>query len=222
VNLLSILENGLFALGQVLRFPVMVLLWVCVAAALFMTGATLVEWIARRRERRGFDVHSWLRGGPVLGASEARLRALPAAARHLLVEIDEKRRQGGLGEDTLAHVVLASEERLKRGLVTSRALVKVGPSLGLLGTLIPMGSSLAALATGNLQAMAGQMVVAFTTTIIGLATGTLAYGVAALRQGWVNETIHEQRYLAERIVRELADEDAHGSVSSPAVAGRIA
>ena len=51
-------------------------------------------------------------------------------------------------------------------------LVKVGPSLGLLGTLIPMGSSLASLATGNLEAMAGQMIVAFTTTIIGLATGT--------------------------------------------------
>jgi len=41
--------------------------------------------------------------------------------------------------------------------------------------VIPMGSSLASLAAGNLEAMAGQMVVAFTTTIIGLATGTLAY-----------------------------------------------
>ena len=84
-------------------------------------------------------------------------------------------------------------------------LVKVGPSMGLLGTLIPMGTSLASLATGNLEAMAGQMVVAFTTTIIGLATGTLAYVVAAARQGWVNESIREQRFLAERIATELGD-----------------
>ena len=84
-------------------------------------------------------------------------------------------------------------------------LVKVGPSMGLLGTLIPMGTSLASLATGNLEAMAGQMVVAFTTTIIGLATGTLAYVVAAARQGWVNESIREQRFLAERIAIELGD-----------------
>jgi hypothetical protein len=27
MNLLAVLENGLFALGQVLRLPVMVLLW---------------------------------------------------------------------------------------------------------------------------------------------------------------------------------------------------
>ena len=86
-----------------------------------------------------------------------------------------------------------------------RMLVKVGPSIGLLGTLIPMGTSLASLATGNLEAMAGQMVVAFTTTIIGLATGTLAYVVAAVGQGWVTEPIHEQRFLAERLAIELGD-----------------
>ena len=95
--------------------------------------------------------------------------------------------------------MLEREERLRHSLNAARMLVKVGPSLGLLGTLIPMGSSLASLATGNLEAMAGQMVVAFTTTIIGLATGTLAYVVAAVRQAWVNETVHEQRFLAERI-----------------------
>jgi biopolymer transport protein ExbB/TolQ len=99
--------------------------------------------------------------------------------------------------------VLEREERVRHSLTASRALVKVGPSLGLLGTLIPMGQSLASLAAGNLEAMAGQMVVAFTTTIIGLATGTLAYVVAAVRQGWVNQTIREERYLAERIAAEL-------------------
>jgi biopolymer transport protein ExbB/TolQ len=66
-----------------------------------------------------------------------------------------------------------------------------------------MGASLASMATGNLEAMAGQMVVAFTTTIIGLATGTLAYVVAAARQSWVNETIREQRFMAEHIEQEL-------------------
>ena len=60
--------------------------------------------------------------------------------------------------------------------------------------------------------MAGQMVVAFTTTIIGLATGTLAYVVAAVRQGWVNETVREQRYLAERIASELANAPHRQSV----------
>jgi biopolymer transport protein ExbB/TolQ len=46
--------------------------------------------------------------------------------------------------------------------------------------------------------------VAFTTTIVGLATGTLAFVVATVRNGWTTETIRDQRYLAEQIAVELA------------------
>jgi len=203
VNLLAVLENGLFALGQVLRFPVMALLWVCVAAAVFMAGSCLVDFVARTRERRGFDIAEWLRGGTALGASEDRRSRLPSWLRAMLADVERARAEHALTEGGLEHLVLEREERVRRSLNAARVLVKVGPSLGLLGTLIPMGSSLASLATGNLEAMAGQMVVAFTTTIIGLATGTLAYVVAAARQSWVNETIREQRYIAEHIVREM-------------------
>ena len=203
MTLLQMLENGLFALGQVLRFPVMALLWVCVAAALFMAGGCLVELVTRQRERKGFDVGAWLKTGPVLATTDARLQQLPPVLRGLVSDVQQERAEGALAPGALEHLVLQREERVRRTVNPSRMLVKVGPSLGLLGTLIPMGSSLASLATGNLEAMAGQMIVAFTTTIIGLAVGTLAYVVASTRQGWVNETIREQRYLAERIASEL-------------------
>jgi biopolymer transport protein ExbB/TolQ len=204
LNVLTILENGLFALGQVLRFPIIILLWVCVGAAVFMSGGCLVEFVARSRERRRFDLDAWMRAGRVLGADAERRRALPAALRRFLADVEVQQAQSALGDGGFEHLVMEREERLRRSVNGSRALVKVGPSIGLLGTLIPMGSSLASLATGNLQAMAGQMVVAFTTTIIGLATGTLAYVVTVVRQNWVNETIREQRYLAERIAGEIA------------------
>ena len=203
MNLLGLLENGLFALGQVLRFPVMLLLWLSVAAALFMAGGCFVEFLSRRRERRGFDLTAWLRSGPALTADSARRQRLPSFLRDLLIDVEKSRSEGTTEHGGLEHLVLTREEQLRRSLTGSRMLVKVGPSLGLLGTLIPMGASLASLAAGNLEAMAGQMVVAFTTTIIGLATGTLAYVVAVVRQGWVNETVHDQRFLAERIATEI-------------------
>jgi biopolymer transport protein ExbB/TolQ len=203
VNFLSVLENGLFALGQVLRFPVMVLLWVCVASALFMAGSCISDWVVRRRERRGFDLDLWLRRGMVLHADESRMRSLPSALRRLLVEVEQGRIDNTLANGGLEHLVLESEERIRRTLNGPRMLVKVGPALGLIGTLIPMGTALASLAAGNMEAMAGQMVVAFTTTIIGLATGTLAYVVAAVRLSWVNEAVRERRFLAERVAAEL-------------------
>jgi len=53
--------------------------------------------------------------------------------------------------------------------------------------------------------MAGQMVIAFTTTIVGLACGTAAYVINLLHQSWVNQSIREHRFLAERVVVELGE-----------------
>ena len=197
------LENGLFALSQVLRGPVILLLWVCVAAALFMAGSCVVESLRRRRERRGFDIERWILGGSTLEADDERRGELPGPLRSFLRDVEMRRGEEPFRDGGLEHIVLAREERARRALNGSRLLTRVGPSLGLLGTLIPMGTALASLTAGNLEAMAGQMVVAFTTTIVGLAAGTGGYVMQMIRQGWVNETVREQRFMAERIAGEL-------------------
>jgi biopolymer transport protein ExbB/TolQ len=206
VSPLGFLENGLFALSQVLRLPVIALLWVCVGSAVFMAGGSVLEYLARRRERHGFALKNWMQTGTVLGAEQTRLDELPPPLKALLREVTAERERGSFRYGGLEHVVLEREEVARRTLTGSRLLVRVGPSLGLLGTLIPMGTALASLTAGNLEAMAGQMVVAFTTTIVGLAAGTVGFVVQMVRHGWVNETIREERFLAERIAGELAGE----------------
>ena len=61
----------------------------------------------------------------------------------------------------------------------------VGPALGLMGTLIPMGIALAGLAQGNLPRMAENMTAAFTATIVGLAASVVAYVLALVREHWL-------------------------------------
>ena len=73
MNLLAALENGLFALGQVLRFPVFALLWVCVATAGFMSGSCVVDAVVLVEIRPGAGCTA----GPHAGTSH---RA-PAIAR---------------------------------------------------------------------------------------------------------------------------------------------
>ena len=128
--MLQLLENGLFALGQVLRFPVVVLLWTCVAASLFMVGRCFMEFVARSRERRGFDLTAWLRQGSALGADQRRVATLPVSLRSFLAEVETMRAASALGDGGLEHLVLEREEQARHGLTPSRALVKVGPSLG--------------------------------------------------------------------------------------------
>ena len=208
MNLLAWIENGLFALGQVMRFPVMALLWFCVIAVCFMAGSCFIEFLARRRDRQGFNIKSWLAEGNVLSADTRRLDGLPPVLRRLLTTIQDNHACGELRTGGIEHLILEAEETLRRSLNPSRIMIKVAPSLGLLGTLIPMGVSLAAMAAGNLESMAGQMVVAFATTIIGLACGTAAYALNVVRQGWVNQTIREQRFIAERVLAEAEQEQS--------------
>lgn len=203
MNLLGTLENGLFALSQVLRLPVIVLLWVCVLSAFFLAGGCVSEYLTRRRERRGFDLDRWLGQGPVLSADAARLEQLPATLLGLVSAVTGRLGDPGFRHGGLERVLLEHEATVERRLNGSRLLVRVGPSLGLLGTLIPMGAALASLTAGDLEAMASQMVVAFTTTVIGLATGTAAFAVLVARRGWVAETVLELRFLAERMNAEL-------------------
>lgn len=203
MSLLGVLESGLFALGQVLRFPVMFLLWVCVLMVCFMAGSCFMDYLSRRKERQGFSIKSWLRVNPVLSQETAQLASLPAYLKGFVATLNRLYTEKQLHQGGLEHQVLEAEENLRHELNSSRLLIKVAPSLGLLGTLIPMGVSLAAMAAGNLEAMAGQMVVAFTTTIIGLACGTAAYVINMVRQSWANESIRELRFIAERALGEL-------------------
>lgn len=67
-----------------------------------------------------------------------------------------------------------------------RMLIKYGPMLGLMGTLIPMGPALVGLAEGDIASMAYNMQVAFSTTVIGMLVAGI--GLCALQS--------DQRYYA--------------------------
>lgn len=63
-------------------------------------------------------------------------------------------------------------------------LARVGPMLGLMGTLIPLGPGLAAMGRGELDVLAQAVTVAFNTTVLGLLIGILGYVVGRLRRRW--------------------------------------
>lgn len=204
MNLLSLLESGLFALGQVMRFPVIALLWLAVVAVLFSAGRCLRQvWLGRHRHSQ-FDLQRWLKTGKVLEADSGRLVELPLVLNDFVAEIKAQRaEQASFITADMTYLLLAREEKLRAPLQTARLLVKVGPSLGLIGTLIPMGTAMAAMAGGNLEAMAGQMLVAFTTTIVGIAVGAVAFVVLSAQQHWSQRMVRDLRYLAEVIADEL-------------------
>lgn len=68
--------------------------------------------------------------------------------------------------------------------------------LGLMGTLIPLGPALMGLSSGNIQALATNLVIAFSTTVLGLLVGGVAYAVLVVRRRWYYQDFSDMEYIA--------------------------
>ena len=76
---------------------------------------------------------------------------------------------------------------------------KMGPMLGLMGTLIPMGPALVGLSSGDIASMAYNMQVAFATTVIGLFAGGIGFVVKAVKQRWYRRDMGMLNYIADML-----------------------
>ena len=92
------------------------------------------------------------------------------------------------------------ERRLER----SRFLAKVGPMLGLMGTLIPMGPALAGLASGDIASMAYNMQIAFATTVLGCCIAGISILVLSVRKHDYADEIACLQYVLDRHQKEAA------------------
>lgn len=94
-------------------------------------------------------------------------------------------------------LISAEESRLIKRTNKTDILVRVGPSLGLLGTLIPLGPGLAALGTGDIATLAQSLTIAFDTTVTGLTIGALAYVISKYKKQWYESELIDIETLAE-------------------------
>ena len=84
-----------------------------------------------------------------------------------------------------------------KDLAISKTLTKLGPILGLMGTLIPMGPALVGLSTGDIASMAYNMQVAFATTVIGLVAGAIGFLTQQVKQRWYSQDMTNLECLVE-------------------------
>ena len=90
----------------------------------------------------------------------------------------------------LGNELRARSERLS-------VLARTGPMLGLVGTLIPLQPALAGLAAGDMQSMASNLLIGFTTTVVGLIVGGVSHALAVLVRHWGREDLTEMHYLLD-------------------------
>ena len=100
------------------------------------------------------------------------------------------------------------EHALAREVDKIRLIVRIGPSLGLMGTLIPMGTGLAGLTQGDMAQLSSSLILAFTTTVVGLALGITAHFFSVVKERWVTEDMRHINLITEAMTQGVGLSEA--------------
>jgi biopolymer transport protein ExbB/TolQ len=118
--------------------------------------------------------------------------------KEILIKIAKNHDIGIEARKALASELISSEEtKLIKSTNKTDILVRLGPILGLLGTLIPLGPGLAALGSGDITTLAESLTIAFDTTVTGLAVGGMGYLISKFKKQWYEADLIEVETLAE-------------------------
>lgn len=196
------IENLLFDIAEALRYPVMILILLALVAALVEAGALMAELYKRRG--RGIErldlaiahVRSYL----AVGDNQSALNVVHELGYNdrMSAAYDALIIQRGLegSEDKIAKRLAEYDYSSLKKLERSRILVRMGPALGLMGTLIPLSPALAALADGNVERLTTDLRVAFSVTVTGLLIGMIAFGVSLVRDRLYAQDFSDVEYVA--------------------------
>ncbi len=91
------------------------------------------------------------------------------------------------------------EIEVDKDLSISKLLSKVGPVLGLIGTLISMSPALLGLSTGNIEGMAYNMQIVFATTVVGLVISLIGIVTLQFKQRWYEEELNALELISSRL-----------------------
>jgi biopolymer transport protein ExbB/TolQ len=174
------LGDGLSHIATALRVPVLIAAVVILILCALECGRFAVEWWRRWRNRR-FDLRQVVAeavADPTHAAHYARYARSPITARAILaIAAAPPADRIQATERALVDYELAVERSLDR----TRLLVRAGPAIGLMGTLIPLIPGLAALAGGDVGTLANDLRDAFGATVVGLLVGTVAFALTLTR-----------------------------------------
>jgi biopolymer transport protein ExbB/TolQ len=173
-------SDALSGIAGLLQVPVHVLAVILLAVLAFEAGGLAMEgWRRVRPSARPVDETAGrAMAYPFDAAVVARGTPSPLterAVRDLAAATLSPR------PDAIENALTAYELRIQRKLDRTRMLVRAGPALGLMGTLIPLAPGLAALGDGDYKQLASDLKTAFAATVVGILVGTGAYILTLIR-----------------------------------------
>lgn len=208
-------------IAQSLMIPCYIFLLYFVLASVIELGSLFGEMMDRRKDG-AFDTAKFLSQLRECGNLELQLQniKLPAGIKKAVDEFLQLTASSTTGQKFIAQSILTDEEisAVKR-LERTDLISKMGPLLGLMGTLIPLGPGLLSLGQGDFSALSQSLVIAFNTTIIGIFAGGLSFTISKIRRRWYEHYLGSLESTLETIMEVRVD--AAQANKKTALGGRV-
>ncbi|MGN1362271.1 MAG: MotA/TolQ/ExbB proton channel family protein [Methanobrevibacter sp.] len=201
----SFLTSLLNVISQSLLIPVIVLLLIFAFYVVISLGSLIAEYTSRK-EVSIKEIDSLIENIDKSNSVEEvrgyiQNAKINKSQKKILFKILDSEDLSYEAKETMAtRLVERREELLSKKLRRTDIIVRVGPTLGLMGTLIPLGSGLAALKTGDINTLADSLTVAFDTTVVGIGAGALAYYISKIRSGWYDQYLDNLDTLTDSVL----------------------
>ena len=191
---MNTISDIMFWISNGLLVPDIVLLILLFFRSLLLVGSFFGQYVAiRKTDKLIREQMETLSTDNVDGLGGK----LPEKSNALIIIYMKKILKEQHNKAQLQRLLANFEIAADKDLATSKTLAKLGPSLGLMRTLIPMGPALAGLSTGDIASMAYNMQVAFATTVIGLVAGAVGFLTQQVKQRWYLQDMTNLECLVE-------------------------
>ena len=191
---MNYISDILYWISTGLMVPVIVLLIILFFRALLLIGGFFGQYMAiRKTESLVREKLAAVTTENVDSLAEELPKKNPSLVVSYMQSILATKESPAHLQKLLADFEIAAD----KDLAISKTLTKMGPMLGLMGTLIPMGPALVGLSTGDISSMAYNMQVAFATTVVGLFTSAIGYITQQVKQRWYLQDMTNLEFLVE-------------------------
>lgn len=204
MNVSSLLRT----ISSSLQTPVVVILLILIAVTIVIFGTLIAELILEKRYFRVNkkmlpDLLEDIHREPEKLEEHLNKSNLLKRQKELLIELTLHPTLPDCERESLAVRLVEHEQEVydRRTKVTD-IIARIGPMIGLLGTLIPLGPGILALGQGDTYTLSASLLTAFDTTVAGLVCACVALIISTVRKGWYRKYMSVLDMLAECVLEE--------------------
>lgn len=198
---MELISKLLFWVANSLLIPDIILLLCLFIRSLILIGGTYNMYMTKRKNDKALD--TLIKTLTPQKVDELR-SALPARDNSLYMGYLRDLLTQPASADYSDFTITRFENEAEKDVSLAKMLAKVGPVLGLIGTLISMSPALVGLSTGDISGMAYNMQVVFATTVVGLVISAVGLVSMQFKQRWYAKDVNNLDYVSRVLIETTA------------------